>query len=102
MTELSDRVRDYLARKNPSKTVKAERSIRVESIEDWENYVPSDEELSTSWTEFKQAFKVPIFIAKSILVFSLLILVLWALAVAGIQNDCYMNKECREWVKEHR
>jgi hypothetical protein len=102
MTELSDRVKDYLARKKPANPVKVERPVRTESREDWENYEPSDDELSTSWQEFKEAFKAPIFMFKLICTVIIVLFVMWAISVASIQNDCYMNKECREWVKEHR
>lgn len=93
MNDLSTRVRDYLDRKKPARPLKVTPDVTSE--------VEPDEfdELGQAWSEFKDQFKTPILYLKIFLTICLVILCLWAMAIVDIQNDCYMNKECREWVE---
>lgn len=93
MNDLSTRVRDYLDRKKPTRPLEVTPDVTSE--------VEPDEfdELDQAWSEFKDQFKTPILYLKIFLTICLVILCLWAMAIVDIQNDCYMNKECREWVK---
>lgn len=90
MNDLSTRVRDYLDRKKPDRPQTVTSDVTSEVKPD---------ELTKAWTEWKDYFRVPIFIMKCILAISLVVITLWALAIVEIQNDCYLSKECREWVK---
>lgn len=92
MNDLPTRVRDYLDRKKPARPLEVTPDVTSEVSPD------EFDELSQAWSEFKQTFRVPIIIIKCIAGVSIVITVLWAMAIVDIQNDCYMNKECREWV----
>jgi hypothetical protein len=61
-----------------------------------------ENEIQDFWQEFKEAFRVPIFIFKSIFIVSAVLLVMWAIAIVDIQNDCFKSKECREWIQKNR
>lgn len=93
MNDLSTRVRDYLDRKKPAQSTVVTPDVTSE--------VDTDEvdELKQSWIEFKESVRTPVRITKCILGVSAVILVLWAMAIVDIQNDCYLNKECREWIE---
>lgn len=90
MNDLSTRVRDYLDRKKPDRPQIVTPDVTSEVAPD---------ELTEAWTEWKDYFKTPIFIGKCVIGFSCVLLILWAMAIVDIQNDCYLSKECREWIE---
>lgn len=84
MNDLSTRVRDYLDRKKPARQVEMTDDVILESV---------PEVKTISMTKF-------ILTIISGLIGGLVLL--WVMAVVEIQNDCYMSKECREWVEKNR
>jgi hypothetical protein len=93
MTELSDRVKDYLSRKKAPKVQTATSTVKVEVDEN---------EIQDFVKEFKEAFKTPIFMFKLICTVIIVLFVMWAISVASIQNDCFKSKKCREWIQKNR
>ena len=59
-----------------------------------------EEELKIAWEDWKYEFRIPIFIFKTLLWFIFIVVFIWALAVVSIQNDCYLDKRCREWISK--
>lgn len=61
-----------------------------------------EEELALAWKEWKIAFKWPIRVFIIVVSVIALVLVLHAWAVNSIVNDCYLDKECKQWVETRR
>lgn len=58
------------------------------------------EELDISFERWKEEWRIPILIVKSIGIFMSAVVVMWAIAVVDIQNECYSKRECREWMEK--
>lgn len=91
MNDLPTRVRDYLDKKKPRKVETVTDSVMVGTDE--------DEDFKLAMSELKEAWRIPIEAFKGMLIIFSVLVIMWSLAVVDIQNDCWLNKECREWVK---
>lgn len=89
MSDLSIRVRQYLDKRKPIPEVRVAAKVSVEEDND---------DLAQAWADFKYAWRIPYIIFKVLSFILAALIVMWALAVVSIQNDCYLDKRCREWV----
>lgn len=84
-----NKFQEWANRRKPKVT----RPVKTEEVEVCQP--TPEEELKEAWEEWKIAFKWPIRIFKVCFWFSITVVGLWACAVVDIQNDCYLDKECR-------
>jgi hypothetical protein len=91
MSELHTRVRNYLDKKKPPKVESVTIDVTIGT--------DSEDDFDQAWRELKDACRGPARVFKAIVIVLSIIVVLWAMANIGISNDCYLDKECREWVK---
>jgi hypothetical protein len=94
MYDLSTRVRNCLDKKKPAKVETVTQTVTIGTDE--------EEDYQRAIAEFKEAWRPIARIMKCILYIGLTFTVLWAMANTGVVNDCYLDKECREWVKWNR
>lgn len=90
MSELHTRVRNYLDKKKPRKVESVTDDVILE--------LDPEEKFQQDWAKFKEEVGPVTRIIKSIIIVSAILTVMWAIAIIDIQNDCYLDKECREWV----
>ena len=90
-----NKFQEWAAKRRPKP--KVEQKSEVELIE-----LTPEEELAEAWEEWKIAFKWPIRVFKIIVFTFITILVLHAWAVNSIVNDCYLDKECKQWIMKER
>ena len=83
MSDLPKRVREYLDKYKPKPKV-------TESV--------IDEEVEYRWSDFLDEHRKALFVIKLITYPVVFIVFLWSLAVVDIQNDCYLDTRCREWM----
>lgn len=96
---LQKRIHNYLAKKGKRKP---DPEPRMEPEESKEEQLTPAEELSIEWEIWADKHGTAILIFKALLGFVFLVSLLWALAVVDIQNNCYLDKDCREWIEENR
>lgn len=94
MNDYASKARAYLDRKKPRRSENVTSNVKVEVERDIEL-----DNLRQALAEFKQSWKTPIFIFKACLTIFFIIAMLWCASIISIQNDCYLDKECREWIK---
>lgn len=81
MSDLNQRIRNYLDRKKPAKAQSVTLDVKVET----EPEVKPDQKSTTL------GFIIMIIVG---------VFMLWqAYQVGEVQNQCYLSKECREWVE---
>lgn len=60
-----------------------------------------EEDLAEAWADFKHEFRWITRVFTMVLWISVTVVCLYAFAVVDIQRQCYLDKECKQWIERN-
>ena len=60
-----------------------------------------EEDLAEAWADFKHEFRWIIRVFTTVFWISVTVVCLYAFAVVDIQRQCYLDKECKQWIERN-
>jgi hypothetical protein len=91
MSNLQDRVRDYLDSRKPK--YKVAESVTIEPVDELEKSI---EDMKQAWADVFYPFRTLIRLAKIIFYLIVVLVVMSAFVIVGMQTRCYLDSKCSE------